>query len=50
MGWEDLEFSLLWTPVHGQEATEEPGFLGEEAALVLKPVLDGADLLDGRQG
>lgn len=48
-GMGDLEFSLLWTPV-AWEATEEPGFLGEEAALVPKPVLDGAGLLDGMQG
>lgn len=29
---------------------EEPGFLGEEPALVPEPVLDGADLQDGWLG
>lgn len=41
-----LEFPLLWAPVHGWEAADVQGFLGEEAALVQEPELDGADLLD----
>lgn len=36
--------------MHDWEATEEPGFLGEKAALVPEPVLDGADLQDGWWG